>query len=468
MNTPTIFVIFGATGDLAFKKLFPALYHLHQNKLLPERFKVIGVARRPIGDTGLREIIEKSLFGKDVSESFLDAFTYVQGVFDTAEMYTSIQEQLEKIDAGWGQCSNKLFYLAVPPSLYKNILTQLSASKLTEPCGGEFGWTRVLIEKPFGEDVPTAEALDKLLAKLFKEEQIFRIDHYLAKETLQNILAFRFSNSMFEPMWNREHIELVEINLFEKNGVEDRGDFYDAYGALKDVGQNHLLQMLSLVAMEKPLPSGCREMRDARAEIVRRLRVYPKSKFVRAQYEGYKEIEGVNPQSNTETYFSMNVEVRNKRWKGVSFRLTAGKALLESKVEIKIHFKDSDPSFFISQQHPDQEKNTLTFRIQPEEGISLLLWVKVPGFENKIEQKKLSFKYQGGEDSFTGRQIDAYEKVLFDTIVGDQALFASTEEVVVAWNFISKILGRIADSPLKTYAKGTDGKLLLKELTKEQ
>lgn len=480
-KTPTTFIIFGVTGDLAQKKLFPALLHLYSGGIMPPLFRIVGVSRRDMDDTGFRDFAKKTIFpsseyDQKIIDEFLSKVSYVQGQFDDNKLYAKLSGHLEKVDETFKSCSNKLFYLSVPPSLYELILTNLSFSGLTIPCKEDWvgksdslvGWTRVLIEKPFGENIETARRLDKLLGSLFEEEQIFRIDHYLAKETIQNILTFRFSNTLFEPLWNKDHIQSVEINLLESGLVGRRAPFYDANGALKDVGQNHMLQMLALVAMERPASLHCSDVREMRAATLEQLETFSEESIasctLRAQYEGYQKEAGVAVGSETETFFSLETRIDNERWQGVPFFLTSGKALAENATEITLHFKDPDPASFLPEQHSAQEHNDLTFCIQPNEGISLLFWTKVPGFEKKIEPKKLSFSY--GDSPELQKIPDAYERVLYDCIEGDQTLFTSTREVEAEWKFIMSVLNNWKKVPLSTYPKGTSARVLCGNIEK--
>lgn len=460
---PTTFVILGVTGDLADKKLLPSIYNLFKKGKLPNKFSIVGFSRRDWSDKDFRNFASQSI--GDDNQEFLNNLYYVQGNFDNNESFLKLGQKIGEIDNKMVTCSNKLFHLAVPPKFYETILNQLAKSGLTIPCGGEEGWTRILIEKPFGNDTETARKLDELLGKLFKEEQIFRIDHYLAKEVIQNILAFRFSNTMFEPLWNNKHIEKVSIEMFEDKDVGERGSFYEATGALRDVGQNHLMQMLALVGMEKPESISCEHVRKERAKVISQLRKYTKTdakrNAVRGQYEGYKETDGVNQESEVETFFSIKAHINNRRWKNVPFILSSGKGLEEPCVQIKIYFKDPDPNCFMEGNCQDQEKNILTFRIQPNEGISILFWVREPGFENKVIQKELSFEYH--EKGSVNNHTNAYEKVLFDCISGDQTLFTSTQEVLSSWKFISSVFDSWGNVPLIHYKKGTSPKNLFKK-----
>lgn len=456
-------VIFGATGDLAQRKLYPALLNLWRKKLLPENLRVVGFSRREIPDSEFRKFVSSSLesAGEKPDEFFLSKFHYVQGYFDQKQGYKKLSDCLAEIDWNqFGHCSNKLFYLAVPPAFYSGIFERLSESGLTIPCGGEKGWTRVLVEKPFGRDEETAAKLDKELGNLFAEKQIFRIDHYLAKETLQNILAFRFANAIFEPVWNSNFIDSVEISLFESQTAKGRADTYDMMGTLRDVGQNHILQMLSLVAMERPASFDAEGIRIERAKVFKLLEKIREKEIavraVRGQYEGYLGEEDVAPNSQTETFFFIKTFVENGRWKNVPFFLSSGKALGKSEASIKINFK-SESGFKISEGSDSEgvKGNSLIFRIQPDEGISVVFFAKVFGFENKIEPRKLSFRYADSSDS--EKMPDAYQRVLFDCVKGDQTLFASTEEVAGQWKFITPILRSWEKLPLHIYKKGSDG-----------
>lgn len=453
-DAPTIFVIFGITGDLAQRKLLPALLSLYTKKLLPARWSIVGVSRRQFSREEFREFIRQEMNvnpnryrGEDIKH-FLDHIRYEQAFFDDANSYIRLSDTLEAIDRQWKQCSNKLFHLSVPPAFYELILKHLSASGLTIPCGSNEGWTRVLVEKPFGHDIETAESLDALLGSLFKEEQVFRIDHYLAKETVQNILAFRFANAMFEPLWNSDFIDRVEIKLLEKHGMEGRGNFYDGLGAIKDVGQNHILQMLALIAMERPQKMKADHIRAERAKVLKNLAPIEKRNIkqnvIRAQYEGYLNEDGVKRESRTETYFKIRAFVETERWEKVPFYIEAGKGLKEHEVLIRVHFKnDKEP----------EQKNVLTFAIQPDEGIDIVFWVKTPGSATEAEPKTLSFKYK--DFPSTSAIPDAYERVLLDAIDGDQTLFASTDEVEWAWKFITPIVESLSSIPLYVYKKGS-------------
>lgn len=453
ITTPTIFIIFGITGDLAGRKLLPALLNLYVKKQLPNKFAIVGFSRKPFTREDFRVFVREHMnikpgqYREEEVKHFIDHMYYEQGNFDASSSYAQLAQRLKNIDDSFHQCSNKLFHLSIPPSLYESIFQHLSNSGLTIPCGGDEGWTRILVEKPFGNDSEMAKKLDKKLGEFFDENQVFRIDHYLAKEALQNILAFRFSNSLFEPLWNRKYVDKVHIKLLEKIGMEGRGAFYDGIGALKDVGQNHMLQMLALIAMEPPTSTDAATIRNERAKVLNRLQPMTAkniaSRVVRGQYEGYKFEGGVKEYTQTETYFRIESYINNARWKNVPFYLESGKSLAETKTEIDIYFKN---------EKDEERQNILTFRIQPDEGIKIRFWVKTPGFTMDVEPKLLKFKYS--DSASLSVLPDAYEKVLHDAIIGDQTLFTSTEEVASAWKYVTSILSSWNIVPLTIYKKG--------------
>ncbi len=464
---PLTIVVFGATGDLFQRKLARALFDLFVKKLLPVDTEIVGFARKDFSHDGFRGLLSewalhRNHAGEDKGiEEFSARAYYHHGDLSDEKSYASLGAFLAERDRARGSCSDKIFYLAVPPNLYETVFVRLARSGLAIPCApgiadeGE-AWTRVLVEKPFGNDEREAERLDKLLGKLFSEEQIFRIDHYLAKETLQNIISFRFSNGLFEPLWSRKHIERVRLLFLERDDVSTRGSFYDGVGALRDVGQNHLLQMLALVAMENPKKMEGGAIRAARRRVLEKITGGGRdlTKWItRGQYDGYAAEAGVQKNSQTETYFRIVAGIVNSRWRGVPFTLEAGKALSESKVSVSVYFKPTPCLCPVSHEAPHQ--NVLTFSISPEQGISALFWAKRPGFEFGLEPKELSFSFSEG---VIERQIpDAYERVLYDCIRGDQTLFASTAEVKAEWRFITPILEKWSRLPLLTYPKGSSG-----------
>lgn len=458
---PTVLVIFGVTGDLAHRKLFPALFDLYAKSHLPKRFHIVGFSRRFLSSDEFHDLIVKAVkdhrpsVTKAACSAFAAKIVYQQGIFEDASSYRALADTLHTIDARYGVRSNKLLYLAVPPTLYETILGHIAASGLSAD-HAKGGWTRVLVEKPFGNDLTTAKKLDELLGRLFTEEQIFRIDHYLAKEALQNILSFRFSNALFEPIWHKEYIEKVHISLFETLGVGDRGAYYDQAGALRDVGQNHLLQMLALVAMENPGSLAPEPIRKERARLLYSLRPFGKAQIadhvVRGQYEGYRRERQVRKKSRTETYFRLEVYINSERWKGIPFYLESGKKMKEAKTEITVYFRTKP--CLCPPGSPEPHRNTLTFRVQPEEGISVRFWAKRPGFQFGLEPKILSFLYK---DASGAMLPNAYERVLYDCIRGDQTLFPSTQEIRASWAFITPILRSWHTSVLHAYPPGSQG-----------
>lgn len=461
-NIPTSFIIFGATGDLMSQKLIPALFHLYINGMLPRLFRIIGFSRRDLTNEQFQDfvgIILKNHKEHGTKKSDIDAFlkllVYQRGNFDEKDSYTNLAQYLGRVDGEWKVCSNKLFYLAVPPQNYKTIFINLSDSGLTIPCGPNEGWTRVIVEKPFGNDLKTAEELDVLLSKLFKEEQLFRIDHYLAKEMLQNILSFRFSNDIFEKTWSNEFIEKIEIRALESVGVDGRGVFYDGIGALRDYGQNHLLQALALIIMDQPASLSSENVRKNRAEALSQLKKLSHdevlTKTFRAQYMGYTAEEGVSEQSKTETYFKVIAHLSGKKWQNIPIILESGKKLLRKK-EIVVTLKHEKPCLCPPNIH---FQNKLVFSLEPKESITLYFWAKKPGLEYAMEEQKLSFLFRDARKK--KQYIEEYEKLLLDCILGNQLLFVSSAEVKAMWRFIDPIIHIWNEDkvPLKTYKPHT-------------
>lgn len=464
-NIPTAIVVFGATGDLAKKKIFPALFNLYQNGLLPEKFSIIGSSRSAHSNEKFREYLTKVIHDFedcDVDNKklapFLELCTYEQAQFDSITDYKRIAGVLGRNDDYWRICSNKLYYLAVPPIMYKGMLMNLHNSGLTEPCSPEEGWTRVLIEKPFGSDSQTAEEIDKLLGKLFKEEQVYRIDHYLAKEMVQNILTFRFANNLLEQSWNSRFIEKIEFRMLENFNVDTRGSFYDPLGALRDVGQNHILQMVALTLMDCPRSFSQEEIRLRRSEVLSQLHVLSgaaiKENTVRAQYEGYRKTNGVDPESTRETYFRVRTYINSPRWRGMPIYLESGKALHENRSEVIVTFRQNMtqmPGF-------DSEKfrNMVRFSIDPDEQINISFISKKPGL--KFDLHENTFKFILRDRRPKNRKAEEYERVLLDCIRGDQMLFVTTSEVKSMWKFIDPIVDAWEENKteLYSYPQGSD------------
>ena len=458
---PTTFIILGATGDLMRQKLIPALFHLYRTGSLPTFFQVVGFARDDLNREGFQQMVREMAKAKvEASEeeitAFAKFFTYTKGTFEEKDGYTKLAEFLGYKDKSWKVCSNKLFYLAVPPQHYKTILKNLHSSGLGEPCSPEEGWTRIIVEKPFGKDLATAQELDKLLGKLFDEEQIYRMDHYLGKETVQNILAFRFSNSFLEPAWNKDWIESITIRLRYPEDIEGRGAFYDGIGALRDVGQSHMLQLLALFLMENPTTFEGDAVRKARAEVLNSLPTLKEKdlslKTTRGQYKGYLEENDVAKDSKTETYFKIKASLNNSRWKGVKIILENGKAMEKEDGSVEVVFLHRSPC--LCPDPNNHQKNVLRYEIQPIEQIIMKFWVKRPGSTMQLEERNFTFDYK---QAFEGEEFaDAYERLLHNIIQGDQTLFVSTEEIMASWKFVDSILRgwEKTNAPLVVYPKG--------------
>ena len=459
-NNPLAIIIFGATGDLYQKKLAPAFFHLFAAGLLPENFTLTGFGRKQFTVAEYQALTRTALQSKlpnlDASklEAFLTHVSYLIGNIEEAESYHALKTYLETPHTGQLVCTNRLFYLATPPTLYEKIFRNLAHADLVVDCDREQEvWTRVLVEKPFGSNEGEAMRLDKLLGQLFDESQVFRIDHYLAKEALQNIFTFRFANAIFEPLWNSKHIERIEIKLHEKGDLTGRYNFYDGVGALRDVGQNHMLQMLALVAMEDPKSLRAEAVRTERARVLKRLRLWNRNlteSVFRAQYSQY-ELENTKP-SQTDTFFRLKLRVKNRKWDDVLFDLESGKGLAHDKTEIKVIFRDLE-SAVCRDAINCTYNNTITFTIQPEHKIKISFWFKKPGLGLEIAEQEFAYTYD-----MDVPLNDAYEKVLHDCIQGDQTLFPSTQEVMLQWALIADIEKQWAKLPLVKYERGVEPK----------
>jgi len=460
---PFVLVIFGATGDLAQHKLLPALFSLYKQNHLGKDLFIVGFARRPFTDDEYRQMIgdELDLHKEKDWKEFSQNIYYQQGMFDEGAGYEALIKKLKAFDDKIGACITRLFYLATPPGNYESILQYMRSTKLSEGCGqGSEKWTRLAIEKPFGKDLETARNLDRKLSDIFEEKQIFRVDHYLGKETVQNMIAFRFANSIFEPVWNKEHIDHVQITLAEKKGIGKRGKFFDGVGILRDVGQNHLLQLLATVAMEQPKSFERESVRDARVSAITAIKPLAaedvSASVVRGRYEGYTEEKDVLPDSVTETYVAMKLFVDTPRFEGVPFYLRAGKLLTEDVVDIKIVFKQTCHVLFKEAGCPEVG-NVLTIRIQPDEGINLRVLVKKPGTKLSLDTITMNFSYH---QTFGSHGVDAYEKVLLDILAGDQMLFNRSDELESSWQLISTILKQWENEgpkALRSYSQNTWG-----------
>lgn len=463
-NTPTVLIVFGATGDLMAKKVAPALYHLYTKNALPRMLHIVGFSRRNLTDAEFKNHIQNAVSlhipktaPKKQLSAFLNLISYEQGRFDNPIDYQNLAVRLGRVDNEWKTCANKLFYLAVPPRYYETIFQNLDKAGLTIPCGPDGGWTRILVEKPFGNDLETAQRLDAMLGKLFEEEQIYRIDHYLAKEMLQNILTFRFSNNILESSWNNRHIESIKIRFHEQGGVEGRGEFYDKVGALRDVGQNHMLQMLALVTMDHPRTLSAEHIRTERARLLAELRTLSKQDIatstVRGQFRNYHTLAGVAKKSQTETYFRIEASIDSPRWAGVPIILEQGKYMPRTQKDIEVTFRHTSPC--LCPPGGAHYKNVVRFSFEPDAAITINFLSKKAGLDNALEEQY--FTNQTGNKNKDRWPVASYEKLLLDCIEGNQLLFVSTKEVEAMWRFVDPIIcaWNAGTVPLFTYTPDT-------------
>ena len=474
---PCVVVIFGATGDLTRRKLVPALYDLARDQLLPGGFSVVGFARTDLGtdgfDSRLQDSVAKYARTGPVDgrlwSSFGEGISYFQGEYDDVESFRKLAGRLDEIDSQRGTSGNRLFYLATPPSSYEPIIHNLGESGLARETPST-GWRRIIVEKPFGHDLRSAQDLNSRLAEVFEERQVYRIDHYLGKETVQNILVFRFSNGIFEPIWNRRYVDNVQITVAESIGVEGRGGYYEEAGALRDMVQNHMLQLVSLVAMEPPIAFEADAVRDEKLKVLRAIRPFEANEIaeetVRGQYArgwidgqpepGYREEPGVSPDSRTETYVAMRLFIDNWRWADVPFYFRVGKRLPKRTTEVAVQFHRAPHLLFSKTSAERPEPSVLILRIQPDEGIALQFGAKLPGPTIRVRSVAMDFRYG---TTFGVTPPDAYERLLLDCMLGDSTLFTRRDEVEAAWSFVTRILEgwSALDEPLAQYEAGIWG-----------
>jgi glucose-6-phosphate 1-dehydrogenase len=474
---PCVVVIFGATGDLTRRKLVPALYNLAHEGRLPASFAVVGFARRGKTDAEfraeLKEGVEKySRFhpiNPAVWENFAQGFFFHRGDYHDAESYRSLAKRLEELDKSRGTSGHRLFYMSTPPSEFEPIARQLGASGLVQPVRDGADSQRVIVEKPFGRDLETARHLNSVLTGVFDERQIYRIDHYLGKETVQNILVFRFANEIFEPLWNAKYVDHVQMTVAESLGVEGRGGYYESSGALRDMVQNHMMQLLALMAMEPPTSLAAEDIRNEKVKALRAVRAIPAGQVgqltLRGQYvagslagravPGYREEKDVAGDSRTETFAALKLHIDNWRWAGVPFYLRHGKRLPKQCAEIAIGFKSPPAVLFAADECAPLRRNVLVLRIQPDEGIAIRMNAKVPGTAMNIQPVKMDFRYGG---SFGARSPEAYERLLRDAIAGDSTLFIRGDEAVRAWEIMDGVLEGWQTAPAPfAYEAGTWG-----------
>ncbi len=450
---PCGIVIFGATGDLTSRKLAPALYDLFLSGGLPEHFFILGAARSELDDDKFRERIRNALAGSDLSrwDEFGRRLHYQRLHYDSLDSFRALARRLESVDKDHGTAWDTIFYLAIPPSLYEITARMLEKSGLSDERDGGRGWSRIVVEKPFGNDLETAIELNDALHQGFSEQQIFRIDHYLAKETVQNVMILRFANTIFEPLWNRMYVDRVYIRAIESLGVERRAAYYEEAGVLRDMFQNHMLQLLALSAMEPPARFEADPVRDEKVKVFHCLRPFDtdnsRENLVLGQYArgvingevmpGYRETSGVSPDSVTPTFATMRVFLDNWRWQGVPFFMTSGKALAEKRTEIVIHFKQVPHSMFKGTFGEAIHPNKLILGIYPDEKIDMTFQTKNPGAKVCLRSVTMDFNYL---HNYTGPTLDAYQKVLLDCLLGDQMLFWRQDAVEQAWAFFTPLL----------------------------
>lgn len=455
-TSPFVMIIFGATGDLAQNKLIPALFSLYKQKLLPEDFFIIGFSRRDFKIEEFHEYFQEQKNDAGWKE-FASHLLYQSGSFEDENGYKELNRQIEQIDEKMGACVTRFFYLATPPDHYETILNNLVSTKLNEGCGHQGNsWTRIIIEKPFGKDLETARNLDKKLSEIFEEKQIFRVDHYLGKETVQNMLAFRFANGIFEPVWNNKFIDHVQITWAEEAGIGRRGKFFDGVGMLRDVAQNHIMQLISAVGMDQPKSFAREDLRDARAKVIDSIECPKEGKpVVKGQYKGYREEKDVSKNSQTETFVGMKLFVNTERFKGVPFYIRAGKKMPKNLVEVSVVFIQTCHILFKEYGCPEIG-NVITFRIQPDEGINLRFIAKKPGAKLDLQTVNMKFGYK---EDFGTSGLEAYQRVLLDIFSGDQMLFNRSDELESSWRLITEILKKweTEKEEIQTYEQGSWG-----------
>jgi glucose-6-phosphate 1-dehydrogenase len=457
---PRAVVIFGASGDLSRRKLLPAFYHLFREGLLPSGFAVVCYARTPMTDEEFRDAARGAIeefarcdLVQEEWQEFAARLSYVAGDVESLDSIERLRGRLEQVDREHGTGGRRFFYCATPPKIYPAIAARLGEAGMQREA-------RIVIEKPFGRDLESARDLNARLHQAFTESQIFRIDHYLGKETVQNVLAFRFANGMFEPIWNRRYIHDVQITVAEEIGIEGRVAFYEETGAIRDMVQTHLLQVLTFVAMEPPVTFDPDRLHDEKVRVLRSIKPVDPSRVVRGQYVGYRDLEGVAPDSGTETFAAMELEIDNWRWAGVPFFLRTGKNLKRKVTEISLTFRPVPYNVFEGTDDIPLERDALVIRVQPNEGISLHLNIKRPGLGLEFDRAELDFDY---EEAYRTPLIEAYELLILEAMEGDHTLFTREDEVERAWELLAPVLED--PPPVLAYEPGSWGPQAAEELT---
>ncbi len=469
---PATFLVFGVTGDLSQRMLLPALYRLTQERAVHEAFTVVGFARRPFGRdefrTFAREAVSRSEGEVDPSgwQRFADRLYYASGDFTKADDYARVVQLLQEVERTHQTRGNRVFYLSTPPSAYEQILTILERFELVRPGSRDQTWSRVIIEKPFGHDLASAKQLSRVVDRVLGEDCIFRIDHYLGKETVQNMLAFRFANAIFEPIWNRRYVDHVQVTFAEDIGIGRRGRFYEEVGVVRDVIQNHVLQLLAIIAMEPPAGFDAEAFRNEKAKVLSAIPPASHEEAVRGQYgagrvggeavPGYREQEGIDPHSKTPTYAAVRVHIESWRWAGVPFYLRAGKRLAAKDTEVAVVFRQPPLMLFQDYDMTQMEPNALVLKTTQDERISLGFVARVPGHRRQMRSVALDFRYAAMGEA----EHPAYEHLLLDVLRGDQTFFARRDEVELQWSIVDPLLQYWADHPPKdfpNYAAGSWG-----------
>ncbi|RWZ51760.1 glucose-6-phosphate dehydrogenase [Labedella phragmitis] len=470
---PSGLVIFGVTGDLSRKKLMPAVYDLANRGLLPPGFALVGFARRDWEDQDFMEVVHESVrkyarteFREEVWEQLAQGIRFVPGEFGDDAAFQQLKETIEELDADRGTMGNHAFYLSIPPKAFPEVTEQLRRSGLAEQKEGQ--WRRVVIEKPFGSNLRTARELNAVVESVFPADSVFRIDHYLGKETVQNILALRFANQLYEPLWNANYVDHVQITMAEDIGVGGRAGYYDGIGAARDVIQNHILQLLALTAMEEPIAFDAAALRAEKEKVLGAVSLPEDlgSATARGQYAGgwqggervpgFLDEEGMDPQSTTETFAAMRLDINTRRWSGVPFYLRTGKRLGRRVTEIAVVFKRAPQHLFADSQTSELGQNALVIRVQPDEGVTIRFGSKVPGAGMQVRDVTMDFGYG---HAFTEASPEAYERLILDVLLGDPPLFPRHEEVELSWKILDPIeeFWAAQDGPLEQYAPGSWG-----------
>jgi len=471
---PTILVILGATGDLSWRKLMPAIYNLYRDKCLPQKFAVIGISRGELSQPDFQKHVHDGISKNSRSgrpdktswKSFIDHFTYLQGDFTLDSTYSNLGKKINALETKWKLSANRIFYMAVVPDAFVAIARHIGASGLAQ----DRLQSRIVIEKPFGHDLESAKKLNNLLHTMFDECQLYRIDHYLGKETVQNIMAFRFANALFEPTWNRNYIDNVQITVLEELGVESRGNYYETAGALRDMIQNHLLQLLCLIAMEPPVSFEADEVRNRKVDILNAVRKIKPSEIkncaVRGQYnkgqinnakvKAYRQEADVAGDSSIETFAALELFIDNWRWHDVPFFLRTGKRTDQSICTITIQFKPVPHRSFPDQASKSWQPNSIVLEIQPQMGISLNFQAKLPGLQMILQPVEMDFDYA---ETYTSGSPEAYETLLLDIMEGDSTLFMRADQVESAWDVVMPVISawKNSKSEIPTYAAGSQG-----------